>query len=96
MSNRRGHDVRGLSIDIVNIILGGGGSGTGSPLSADSRYPVLLQEEGIIEPEDEAQDPAEVIWPIENPVEIPSPEDLWEDDDEPVVEYQMFLALLRH
>jgi len=95
MSNRRGHDVRELSIDIVNIILGGGGSGTGSPLSADSRYPVLLQEGGIIEPEDEAQDPAEVIWPIENPVVIPSPEDLWEDDDEPVVEYQLFLALLR-
>jgi CubicO group peptidase (beta-lactamase class C family) len=95
MSNRRGHDVRGLSIDIANIILGGEGSGLGSPLSAESDSQVILQEEEIIEPEDEAQDPDEVIWPIENPIATPSPEDLWEDDDEPVIGHMIFMPLLQ-
>ena len=95
MSNRRGHDVSGLSIDIANITLGGEGTGLGSPLSAESDSPVLLQEEEIIEPEDEAQDPDEVIWSIENPIATPSPEDLWEDDDEPVIDHMIFMPLLQ-
>jgi hypothetical protein len=95
MSNRRGHDVRNLSIDIADIILG---SNSNASLGLLNPLPLSLnpfQEEEIVEPEDEAQHPDEVVWPLENPVATPSPEDLWEDDDEPVIDYMIFMPLLQ-
>jgi CubicO group peptidase (beta-lactamase class C family) len=94
MSNRRGHDVSNLSIDIADIILG---SNSNASLGLLNPLPLSLnpfQEEEVVEPEDEAQHPDEVIWPVENPVATPSPEDLWEDDDEPVIDYTIFMPLL--
>jgi CubicO group peptidase (beta-lactamase class C family) len=90
LSNQRGHDTRGLTIDIANIILTGQqGMGALSPGGGS-----LLQFEEIEEPEDEAQDPDEVEWPIENPVATPTPGDLVEDDDMPVMEYRIFLPFI--
>jgi CubicO group peptidase (beta-lactamase class C family) len=94
MSNRRGHDVGGLSIDIANIILGGGVNASQPGENAALLFHALLQEEEVIEPEDEGLHPDEVVWPIENPVATPSPEDLWEDDDEPVIDFMIFMPLL--
>lgn len=96
MSNRRAHDVRGLSIDLVEIVLGSETLGSVDPLDVNIDFTSMILEEEIIEPEDEAQDPAEVVWPIENPVVTPTPEDLEEDDDEPVIDYLVFMPLLKH
>jgi CubicO group peptidase (beta-lactamase class C family) len=93
LSNRRDHDTRGLCMDIAEIILTGQ-QGLG-PLSQDgllANFPLLLDEPE--EPEDEAQDPDEIEWPIENPIAVPTPEDLEEDDDMPVTEYVISLPLI--
>jgi CubicO group peptidase (beta-lactamase class C family) len=87
LSNRRGHTPRNLCLDIAEVILGGG--------AANLRAPGLMLDEDVAEPEEEGQDPAEVVFPVENPVATPSPQDLMEDDDVPVNGYETFLPAIR-
>jgi CubicO group peptidase (beta-lactamase class C family) len=92
LSNMRGHDTRQLCVDIANVILSGQGQGfQGQSIEAVN---VPSQFEEIEEPEDEAQDPAEVVWPVENPVAQPGPGDLIEEDTGPVTLYVVSLPLV--
>jgi CubicO group peptidase (beta-lactamase class C family) len=89
LTNRKegGHDPRGLAIAIGALMLNslaGGGSVTSADVGIH-----LIDE--IEEPQEEAQDPAEVIWPQHDPVADPSESDLHELPDEPVVDVNIFL-----
>jgi CubicO group peptidase (beta-lactamase class C family) len=79
LTNRKngGHDPRLLCIDIANVIL------EGTILNAITSGDVLLIDE-IEEPFMEAMDPELIIYPIDEPVAVPSPEDLVEDDNIPI------------
>jgi CubicO group peptidase (beta-lactamase class C family) len=92
LSNRRAHDTRGLSRDIGAAIL----SGQAQRIVGSPKTGIYSAEqfEELDEPEEEAQDPEEVIWPQENPVATPTPEDLIEDDEGPIHFYQLALPLI--
>jgi CubicO group peptidase (beta-lactamase class C family) len=79
LTNRKngGHDPRLLCIDIANVIL------NGAILKAQASGNGLLIDE-IEEPTAEAMDPALITYPVDDPIAIPSPEDLIEDDNAPI------------
>jgi CubicO group peptidase (beta-lactamase class C family) len=92
LSNRRGHDPRSLCKDIAAAILGGGALSQQAPAIEAARLPLADVEE----PEEEGQDPAEVIYPVESPVATPSPLDLQENDSVPVNGFEQYLPAIWH
>jgi CubicO group peptidase (beta-lactamase class C family) len=88
-----GHSSNQLSKAIGQVILGAGGSGN-QPQAAPATPASFLQFEEIDEPESEAQDPAELIYPQVNPVGLPDP-GVAEDDEEVEDEYALFLPVVR-
>lgn len=92
VSNRRGHDTRQLCMDIAEVILGGGALRAAAAGSGDG--PAMTLEGDVDEPEEEGQDPAEVIYPVESPVATPSPADLEEGADFPINGFEQFMPAL--
>jgi CubicO group peptidase (beta-lactamase class C family) len=88
-----GHSSNQLSKAIGQVILGAGKPG--NPTQAGEAAPIsFLQFEEIDEPEAEVQDPAEVIYPQENPVGPPDPGPA-EDDEEVEDEYVLFMPVVQ-
>jgi CubicO group peptidase (beta-lactamase class C family) len=89
LTNRKegGHDPRGLAIAIGALMLNSM-AGEGSVTSAEVGIHLIDE---IEEPQEEAQDPAEVIWPQHDPVAAPSESDLQELPEESVVDIIIFL-----
>lgn len=89
LTNRKdgGHDPAELAKTIGGLILDS---------LAQQEVGVALQPlaEIIDEPIEEAQDPDEVIWPVENPTAIPSEEDLQEPPGETFIAEAIFLPFV--
>jgi CubicO group peptidase (beta-lactamase class C family) len=79
LTNRKngGHDPRLLCIDIADVIL------NNAILNVQASGDNIMIDE-IEEPMAEALDPALILYPIDDPIALPSPEDLVEDDNAPI------------
>jgi CubicO group peptidase (beta-lactamase class C family) len=89
LSNRRGHDTRTLCRDIAAIILNG--QAASQQVLAGLGLQAALNFDEVEEPHSEALNLADVFWPQENPVAVPTPEDLMESGEEV---YLMHLPLI--
>ena len=89
LTNRKegGHSPAGLAKDIGALMLNAA-SGLNPALA---RAPTIDE---IEEPQDEAQDPAQVIWPVENPVAVPSEQDIQEPPGDAFLTEAIFLPLV--
>jgi CubicO group peptidase (beta-lactamase class C family)/fibronectin type 3 domain-containing protein len=76
--------------DAIGILMLARGSISAS--QHDQNRLVVTLTDPVEEPDDEGLDPADVVWPVSNPVVDPEPEDLEEPGDEPIVE--IFLPLI--
>jgi CubicO group peptidase (beta-lactamase class C family) len=97
LTNRKegGHDPRELAKAIGALILNaaaGGGSVQTAGQNAPGQNTLLIDE--IEEPQEEAQDPAEVVLPVHDPVADPSPSDLQEPQDEPFLGEVLYLPVM--
>lgn len=88
LTNRKegGHDPAGLAKDIGGLMLDAAASSQAMALQP-------LAEE-LEEPQDEGQDPAEVVWPVYNPTATPTPQDLEEPPGEVYIAEAIFLPFL--
>ena len=66
--------------------------GPTSASQVDQNRLVVTLTDPVEEPDDEGLDPADVVWPVSNPMVDPEPADLEEPGDEPIVE--IFLPLI--
>ncbi len=86
LTNRKegGHDPGELAKAIGALMIEAG---------AIQHRPLLPQDE-IEEPDEEGLDPAQVVWPVDDPVATPSPQDLQEPPGETYIAEAVFLPLL--
>lgn len=83
LTNRKegGHDPSQLARDIGALML-----------NAGNQFAPALDE--IAEPDEEGQDPAQVVWPVNDPVAEPSEQDLQEPPGNPFIAEVIFLPVL--
>ena len=93
LTNRKsgGHSPVELGREIGKLMLGVEGSGLTAGEFSYGAVPLQEQEE----PEEEATDPALVVWPIINPVSTPSPEDLQEPPEAWINEVNIYLPVVK-
>lgn len=96
MTNRRGeHNPRQLGLDIGALMLAELDALHSELLVYGPATQMQANETEIEEPDEEGLDPADVIWPFENPVAEPSIDDLIEPTEPPINdEFKIFLPLV--
>ncbi len=92
LTNRKGggHDPAGLAKTIGGLMLD---AAAAQQAAAFADQPLA---EVIDEPAEEGQDPAEVVWPVDNPVATPTPEDLEEPPGQQYLAEVIYLPLIRN